>query len=130
MPNKFFLDKDTCQGKNCHIFPFTMPRKTYQGKLASVNEALIGSPLISKDQPYLNTCFTDSKNNEKTMRIQVVLKASNKRHTISFPLLQFPFVDQANKKYYCSFYFCAKKYSCGSKYWRCFYKYRIQITVK
>ena len=34
------LDKDTCQGKTCHIFPFTLPRKTCQGKLASVNGAL------------------------------------------------------------------------------------------
>ena len=39
----FFLNKGTCQGKTCHILPFTLPRKTCQGKLASVNEALIRS---------------------------------------------------------------------------------------
>ena len=36
--------------KYCHIFPFTLPRKTCQGKLASINEALailaFGDPSI------------------------------------------------------------------------------------
>ena len=35
-----FLKKDTCQKKKtCHIFPFTLPRKSCQGKLAILNEA-------------------------------------------------------------------------------------------
>ena len=29
--------------KTCHIFPLTLPSKTCQGKLASVNEALFGN---------------------------------------------------------------------------------------
>ena len=36
--------------KSCHIFPFTLPRKTGQGKLANINEALailaFGDPRI------------------------------------------------------------------------------------